>query len=133
MSVKEKAPYGTTCNQCGMCCRKTLCDLGQAVFQRTEGPCPALKWEGEDSRCGLVVSPGEFVDPRAPGAGQPEQLSKGAKLLIAAGLACDARMPGEVQPASYRRLLKRLAKRSRYNSILARKKLFQWVGGIDRE
>jgi hypothetical protein len=55
--LTDKPPYGQPCNGCGQCCMNELCPLGNAVFKRWDGPCPALESEGERYACGLVKHP----------------------------------------------------------------------------
>lgn len=81
----RKPPHGAPCNRCGLCCIVTLCDLGRHVFHRPRGgagPCPALSFDADGSRCGLVDS--GTVSGR-----------EAAKWLIGSGTGCDARINGE--------------------------------------
>lgn len=90
--LEKKPPHGAPCTRCGLCCMATLCKIGEAVFRRSTGPCPALLWNKDGSVCGLVaVSEGEMKDA--------------AKLLILSGDGCDARFNGEpVNPAFHAKL-----------------------------
>jgi len=84
-ALDNKPVYGAPCNGCGLCCIASLCALGQHVFGRIEGPCPALGIDDDlKSSCGLVT------------ASTPE-MSAAAKLIIGAGDGCDARFDGEPQ------------------------------------
>jgi hypothetical protein len=78
----------------------TLCPLGEGVFKRKMGPCPALALEEGSTppayACGLVVDPAI-----------PREMREAAKLLIGAGQGCDARINGEPPDvAFYARLLR---------------------------
>lgn len=60
--------------------------LGQHVIGIPEpGPCPALTEQG----CGLVLTP-EIYDPVRHHRYGKERMQSSAKLLIGAGVACDA-------------------------------------------
>jgi hypothetical protein len=80
--LEKKPKHGSPCNQCGLCCIATVCPLGSIVFGKSNGPCPALEWEGGESRCGLVT---QNTGPVAEAAAH----------LIGAGTGCDARFNGE--------------------------------------
>lgn len=86
----QKPKLGAPCNSCGMCCQLQLCPLGQRVFDQVDGPCPGLRWVGEESRCGLVLNPREFAPVKAAVHGVAA-LREAALLLTAAGLGCDGR------------------------------------------
>lgn len=46
------------CTHCGLCCMAITCPIGQNLMQvPAQGPCPALEWEGDESRCGLISHP----------------------------------------------------------------------------
>lgn len=73
----------------------TLCPLAMHVFKRgVTGPCPALEWDGPESRCGLVANPQNYGLRRVLAAGR-ESLTAAARLLIGATTGCDARINGE--------------------------------------
>ena len=130
--MKPKAPYGTECNNCGLCCSRSLCPLATAVFNRPAlpGPCPALEWEGEDSRCGLMANPLRYAHPNAPGRAHPDHLVQGAAFVIGAGTGCDAPAEGEVAPPAYRRKLRQ--RDHSKQQALALRKLWLWIGGTGR-
>ena len=130
--MKPKAPYGGECNNCGLCCLESLCPLAAQVFPGRRAPCPALKWEGEESHCGLVENPLDYAHPNAPGRETPGRLKEAALFLIGAGLGCDSRAyADEVAPRQYRNALKKIRKRAKANPLLAMKKLWLWIGGIE--
>lgn len=105
----DKPPYGAACNHCGQCCEARLCPLGAIVFQRSDGPCPALGYVGEGigydgearSTCGLIVNPRAYA-PVLAALNGVDALSEGAKLLCGAGIGCDALADGEREPAATR-------------------------------
>lgn len=84
--VERKPPHGAPCNRCGLCCFMSTCELGALLFGRAEGPCPALLVDDVTglSACGVVTSPSLTEAARAA-----------AKMIIWAGLGCDARISGE--------------------------------------
>lgn len=94
MRANAKPPYGSPCNNCGQCCRDNLCPLGEHVFERWEGPCPALEEDSLGSRCGLVASPRAYAPVRTSRFGA-RAMSGAAALLIGAGGGCDAQLEGE--------------------------------------
>jgi hypothetical protein len=95
MTTIEKPPHGSPCNSCGGCCRAVLCPLGAHVFGQEAGPCPALMYQPEgQANCGLVVAPGRFDPVRTLRFGQ-DALSAAARLLVGAGIGCDALAEGE--------------------------------------
>jgi hypothetical protein len=98
-AVLKKPPHGEACNRCGLCCMMTLCPLGQHVFRRVMGPCPALEMDPSGvSSCGLVADPGAHALAHTLAAGGRQSASEAAKWLIASDTGCDARINGE--PAS---------------------------------
>lgn len=80
--VEKKPPHGAPCMRCGLCCMATLCRIGEHVFRQKQGPCPALRFDAQGSRCGLLD------DATKP-------LRDAAKLLLYSGEGCDARFNGE--------------------------------------
>lgn len=97
-SHPEKAPYGSPCNNCGLCCREELCPLAQMVFPRAiAAPCPALEKDGEREVCGFVKSPEQYR-PVAVSIHGAEALRSAALYGIGAGIGCDARLEGEGDP-----------------------------------
>lgn len=95
-----KPRHGAPCNRCGACCKAMLCDLGQHVFGREIGPCPALQREEIGYRCGLVAEPGRF----SPGR---DGLGAEAALLIGANWCCDAQEVGERRALGFDARLRR--------------------------
>ena len=53
--LPAKPAFGLPCNGCGLCCAAQVCAVGQIVFGlNVKGPCPALKFYGDRTACGLV-------------------------------------------------------------------------------
>lgn len=86
----DKPPHGQPCNGCGLCCRDSVCPLGETVLGvPRDRPCPALrKAQDGTSACGLVVEPEAYAPVLAFLNGR-ESLSRAAAFLIGAGLGCD--------------------------------------------
>lgn len=104
--VERKPPHGSPCNRCGACCYATLCPLGQKVFRRAIGPCPALLYDGTESACGLVVEPAKYYLLAVLRAGSSEAASAAAALLVGSGTGCDARINGEPKNEQFYRDLR---------------------------
>jgi hypothetical protein len=103
--VIAKPPFGAKCNGCGQCCEDTLCPLGAAVFDKDEGPCPALERRADDSStCGLVTHPAAYA-PVLTAISGAEAMSAGAAALIGAGHGCDGQVVGESVSQQTRRAL----------------------------
>jgi hypothetical protein len=84
-----KPPHGAPCTNCGLCCQDSLCILGQKIFNKTEGPCPALlKFPNGESGCGVVTAPGIFAPAVVQEYGT-EKTSEAASILIGKGMGCD--------------------------------------------
>lgn len=92
--IEKKPPHGSPCNRCGGCCMATLCPLGQHIFKQSLGPCPALSFDADGSRCGMIDDPAKFnmVGVLKHGI---EAVREAAKVLIGSGIGCDARFNGE--------------------------------------
>lgn len=95
--MTDKPPFGSPCNGCGLCCTEALCVLGAYVFEKLEGPCPALEWHDGKSGCGLVKSPRLHAPVRTAVKGA-EQMSQAAAELIGRGMGCDSNTPDEHVP-----------------------------------
>lgn len=89
MTNIAKAPYGSVCNNCGLCCQRSLCTLAEITFPDAEAPCPALRMGPDGSSCGLVADPASFAPERSAKVGNAA-LRAAARLSIGAGLGCDA-------------------------------------------
>jgi len=91
--LERKPPHGAACNRCGLCCVAMLCDLGQHIFRKKYGPCPALARTGDDTfACGVVL--------------ETQGARRDAALLLigaGAGTRCDARFDGEPADETYHR------------------------------
>ena len=92
-TLAKKPPHGQPCNRCGLCCVATLCPLGEHLFKRHLGPCPALV-EGEQSGCGVILDPAKYA-PALTFVHGRKAMSDAAALLNGAGTGCDARFNGE--------------------------------------
>ena len=91
--LERKPRHGQPCNDCGLCCVATTCELGRAIFNQSAGPCPALRFDGlKRSACDVVLRP-QAYHPR--GTMMPDTMSLAAALLVRAGQGCDARFNGE--------------------------------------
>lgn len=98
--MTAKPPYGSACNRCGLCCQVELCPLGQHVFKREAGPCPALEWKPEGAACGLMLNPFKYA-PRATAQYGSAVMAAAARDLNGAGVGCDAHMPPEPDNPEY--------------------------------
>jgi hypothetical protein len=82
-----KPAIGAKCNRCGLCCMSGLCELGQVVFERKDGACPAL--ERNDGtpgyRGGLMARPARYVPALATRHGA-SRLAAAARVLLGPGL-----------------------------------------------
>lgn len=55
MEIPSKPRFASPCNNCGKCCTSSLCVAGKMAFgEEHAAPCPALMWEGGQSRCGMM-------------------------------------------------------------------------------
>ena len=91
--IERKPRHGQPCNDCGLCCVATLCELGRALFNQSAGPCPALRFDGlKRSTCNVVRHPEDYCER---GKIMPDTMSRAAALLVRAGQGCDARFNGE--------------------------------------
>lgn len=109
----EKPQYGTPCNGCGLCCQNEICPLGEIVFPRAQAPCPALVIDGERYVCDLIANPQKFRPLKASIYGIAE-MRDAAVIGVGAGIGCDARLPGEMDPPeSFVRELRRVERSSR--------------------
>lgn len=120
----EKPPYGSPCNKCGQCCEDQLCPLGSLLFDKQDGPCPALQ-RNEDGTgtCGLVSDPKRWAPFRVAVVGE-DRMRRSALLLIGADSGCDALLKGESVNEAFRAQLRKKAHRSRHPSVVA---LANWV------
>lgn len=82
--------FPNKCNQCGFCCMMQTCPVGVKVLGVPKyAPCPALKWNGNQSSCGLVDA--------AIGTDQEKE----AKLVIGIGTGCDISAKAVANGVSY--------------------------------
>ena len=98
----KKPAFGAPCNGCGLCCKNSVCDLGQPIFGRLKGPCPALERDANAPgyRCGLMVNPARYAPLRAKRYGA-RRLGEAARLLLASGFGCDARFLDEARDPAH--------------------------------
>ena len=108
----QKAQYGHPCNGCGLCCLESVCDIGQFVFLRKQGPCPALEVADDRYQCGLVANPARYASQTALAESGAERLANDARLLTATGAGCDYNLGGSEPkpPKAYRRAKKQASK-----------------------
>ena len=84
--MTAKPAYGSPCNSCGACCRHELCPIGQDIFGRVRGPCPALLPDAKG--CGLIVDPFRWAPLKTAQHGTAA-MSKATATILGAGLGCD--------------------------------------------
>ena len=99
-ALEKKPPHGQPCNNCGLCCMATLCDLGRAIFPHAPrvSKCPALYRTSRDTyACGVVMHPAVFAPPEVRDAEgmTTDKLRAAALIVVRAGQGCDARFNGE--------------------------------------
>jgi len=103
------------CSHCGLCCISKVCPVGQELMRVTEqGPCCALEWEGDESRCGLLTHPELYVAPeflpRLNRAVMPEIMGSGVGCCMSARVFMDgkqhdfAALPAEVKTRLVRQI-----------------------------
>ena len=92
--MQKKPPHGQPCTRCGVCCIASVCPVGAAVISQTAGPCPVLRFDGDESSCGLVAEPMKYR-PVATVAFGREAMAEAARHLIGSATGCDARFNGE--------------------------------------
>ena len=73
-----KPAFAATCNGCGHCCERQVCDIGCRTFDLApcQAPCPALEYEAADGRfyCGLVRRPSHYIVPDKPDFAQADSV-----------------------------------------------------------
>jgi hypothetical protein len=92
--MRTKPPYGSPCNNCGLCCIQGICRTGKLILGDVQAPCPALIHDGDRFLCGLMTRPQDFAPTRTRIEGA-ERMRAAAKLLIGSGLGCCTRIEGE--------------------------------------
>jgi hypothetical protein len=60
-TAPEKPAEGHPCNGCGMCCAAEPCGIAVEFLGATEGPCPAMQFEGGRFWCGMTRTPGAYM------------------------------------------------------------------------
>ena len=123
LPVLQKPPYGESCNGCGECCKASTCELGMAVFEQNDGPCPGLEVEDGLYRCGLLLHPHRYAGLQAEIHGEGA-LKAAAALLIGTGIGCDCEMDGEPDNPRYRNFLREASSKI---LPLALQSIFVWV------
>lgn len=89
--MNEIAPeypgYGSPCNGCGFCCAAEPCQIARDFAGFTEGPCPAMEFEGERFVCGIVKAPSRYIGtPEFGDAFLGEMIAK----ALGIGKGCDS-------------------------------------------
>lgn len=111
MSI-EKPPHGSPCNQCGMCCKISLCQLASDLVAprrrqgfEVPGPCPFLE-AGTDGRsaCGLATHPATYFPVKAKAEGNA-RLVRATTELIGSGLGCDSILGDEPENIGFNEAL----------------------------
>lgn len=92
---RPKPPHGSPCNQCGYCCRQSMCLLGMSLFEDVGGACPALETRPDGSTaCGVMLHPAKYDPARALDVPVADLLGA-AGVLIGVGVGCDSLGVGE--------------------------------------
>jgi len=81
-----KPAFGDPCNSCGLCCLSGQCPISLGAFGE-QAVCPALRPDGEQMRCGLMLEPAVYLGTPAWSDGP---LREAIKLMLASGVGCDA-------------------------------------------
>ena len=94
--MPERAPpkprLGDPCNGCGYCCAAEPCGLAQEYIGcGTDGPCPAMEFDGGRFFCGLVRKPSRYMD--LPNEWADPILGPMIAEALGAGRGCDADDP----------------------------------------
>ncbi len=86
----DKPQLGAPCNGCGVCCLAEPCPVGQVMFLRRSGPCPAVAWQTNTNRyqCGMVIAPS--LHHRLIPLWADRFLANMFQRWIAAGKGCDS-------------------------------------------
>jgi len=107
--VTEKPPYGSPCNNCGLCCINQPCPLAFSVMNlhpNFQGRCPALR---ADMTCDIVAQPHHYSIGTVIQHGATKA-SDAAAVLIGAGIGCDAQLEGEETDPSIRERIRSTAR-----------------------
>jgi hypothetical protein len=59
--LPTKPAFASPCNHCGLCCRTSLCHIGEMMFPRASAPCPAITIEDGKALCGIVLTERAFT------------------------------------------------------------------------
>ena len=81
MPLPPKPAYTHPCNNCGVCCTLSLCEIGKMAYPSGSAPCPSLVVRDGRALCGFVLM----------------EKAVGATPLIAnaLGIGCGCSMPDE--------------------------------------
>lgn len=110
-ALANKPAHGAPCNRCGVCCIATLCELGEHLFKKRAGPCPALVHNSEGYACGVVQE-------------TSGEMREAALHLIGAAIGCDARFNGEWVNRNFHKLQAEL---DRKNMTLTQRARALWM------
>ena len=92
-SIPEKPKKNDPCNGCGVCCIASTCAVGREAFGEFHQVCPALRFEGDRFRCGLMDCPEEYLGDAeleaATGFDSPEWAAAYFRVKVGADKGCD--------------------------------------------
>lgn len=97
LSDLDPLAYGDPCNGCGKCCQIELCPIGEALFGRTEGPCPALEYDHGRYWCGCIRNPRKYAPVKTAIHGAAK-MREAAVFFVGADIGCDAFREGDIPP-----------------------------------
>ncbi len=84
--LPDKSLYGAPCNNCGLCCLASQCQLSQMVFgPQTQCPAIARNLENSTIECGLIVAPDRWIKDD-----QVEPMRELAMAALGVDRGCDA-------------------------------------------
>lgn len=65
MPLPDKPRYSQPCNNCGQCCDREICPVGELAFPGAHAPCPGLLilTGGNAALCGIVQTEKAFGLP----------------------------------------------------------------------
>ena len=75
------------CQRCGKCCRAITCGIGFALLG-AKRPCPALEYDGNLHRCGLVRKASDYLDVGKNAKWKDLFLSKLFSHMLGVGAGC---------------------------------------------
>ena len=87
----ERAPeypgFRSPCNGCGLCCAAEPCDVARQFLGATQGPCPALEFEGGRFWCGVIRRLSHYLSKPLFGDGMVREILGD---LLGIGQGCDS-------------------------------------------